>query len=358
MKKISLALFLLLAMTSSLFSAGSAEVPEINKTYVEYVDNLDRALLIPEEIASIAPSGNVAQMALYALAPEKLAGWSSKLNTEAKNTFLSSVSDKPVFGTFYGKKANLNKEALMASGAELVLDIGDIKPSKEAMTSDLDTLSSELGIPVLFLTGEIEAYPDLLDELGAILGKEEEAAKLSAFAEEAIKHGESMREKESLRIYYSVSDDGLEAVEAGSSHSELLEFVGCENVVPQTFSSANGLVSLESIYQWNPDVILLTSEEAYNTVMTEKAWSPLDAVKNKRVYLLSANPYPLIDRPTSIQRLLGIYALDAILYGNESVAIDKAIEYYDLFYHVNIDEEKARAILSLVNPAMPCEIVN
>ena len=348
MKKFTLSILILLLASALLFAAGAKETQDTG-ALISYTDDLDRTISIPESTSSIAPSGNVSQMALYALAPETLAGWSSKLSTEAKALFLSEVSDKPVFGTFYGKKANLNKEALMASGAEFVLDVGDIKPSKEAMTEDLDKLSSEIGMPVIFLSGALDDYPSLFEKMGKLLGKETEAKKLSEFAKEALKHGMEMRndEKRRISVYYSVSDDGLEAVESGSSHSEVLDYVGVENVVPKTFSSANGLVSLESIYEWNPDAILLTSEAAYETVMSDKAWSVLDAVKNKRVYLLSATPYPLIDRPTSIQRLLGIYLIDALLYGNVDLAVEKTIEYYELFYHYSLDNDEAMSILGL-----------
>jgi iron complex transport system substrate-binding protein len=348
MKKFTLSILILLLASALLFASGAKET-QATGALISYTDDLDRTISIPESASSIAPSGNVSQMALYALAPETLAGWSSKLSTEAKALFLSEVSDKPVFGTFYGKKANLNKEALMASGAQFVLDVGDIKPSKEAMTENLDKLSSEIGMPVIFLYGALDDYPSLFEKMGKLLGKETEAKKLSEFAKEALEHGMEMQndEKRRISVYYSVSDDGLEAVESGSSHSEVLDYVGVENVVPKTFSSANGLVSLESLYKWNPEAILLTSEAAYETVMSDKAWSVLDAVKNKRVYLLSANPYPLIDRPTSIQRLLGIYLIDALLYGNIDLAVEKTIEYYELFYHYSLDNDEAMSILGL-----------
>lgn len=348
MKKFTLSILILLLASALLFAAGVKET-QVTGALISYTDDLDRTISIPESASSIAPSGNVSQMALYALAPETLAGWSSKLSTEAKALFLSEVSDKPVFGTFYGKKANLNKEALMASGAEFVLDIGDIKPSKEAMTDDLDKLSSEIGMPVIFLSGDLDGYPILFEKLGTLLGKESQAKLLSDFANEALLYGRKMNQDptKTTRVYYSVSDDGLEAVESGSVHNEVLEYVGIENVVPKSFSSANGLVSLESLYKWNPEAILLTSEAAYETVMSDKAWSVLDAVKNKRVYLLSANPYPLIDRPTSIQRLLGIYLIDALLYGNVDLAVEKTIEYYELFYHYSLDNDEAMSILGL-----------
>jgi iron complex transport system substrate-binding protein len=254
-----------------------------------------------------------------------------------------------VFGTFYGKKSNLNKEALMASNAEIVLDIGNIKGSADAMAKDLDELSKTIAMPVIFLSGEIEEYPMVFEVLGTLTGNEEAAAKLKAFSEDALEYASKIKEEYSgkVSVYYSPSDDGLEAVEKGSSHSEIIDLVGADNIVPTTFSSSNGQVNLENLYKWDPDVIILSSKEAYDSVTTESAWAPLKAVENNRVYLMSAEPYPLIDMPTSTQRLLGIYYLGKVLFDDDIDLISKTKEFYNLFYHYEITDEEAKRILNL-----------
>ena len=346
-KKISLVILTLL-LCSCLFSSGTKEKVSLQSTTL-FKDSLSREVLIPEEIYSIAPSGNVAQMALYAIAPESLAGWSSKLNTEAKSQFLSQVKDKPVFGTFYGKKANLNLEALMSSGAQLVLDVGQIKGEKEVMIAELDDLMEKIAMPVLFLSGELDDYPILFESLGKLTGKEEKADALRQYAEQALEYASWLNDNhnKSVSVYYSPSDDRLEAVERGSSHSELLELVGAVNVVPETFSEANGQISLESLYSLDPDVILLSSKEAYEMVRQSDAWAPLRAVKENRVYLIPSSPYPLIDRPTSTQRLLGIYYLGRVLFDESPMLIEKTKEFYSLFYHIELKDTDIPKLLNI-----------
>ena len=78
-----------------------------------FTDSLGREIELPDNIDGIAPSGNLAQLVLYSVAPEKITGWSSRLSGSAREYFTQDVVNLPVFGTFYGKKANLNKEALM-----------------------------------------------------------------------------------------------------------------------------------------------------------------------------------------------------------------------------------------------------
>lgn len=348
MKKTIVFSLLLVLVSSLLLAGGTPEERSVKEMHL-FTDSLGRSVEIPINPEKIAPSGNVAQLALYALAPEKLSGWSSKLSTEAKSLFLSEVKDKPVFGTFYGKKANLNMEALMTSGSELVIDVGNIKGSKEDMASEIDKLSEMIGLPVIFIAADsIEDYPAMLRTLGEITGDTERAEKLSSFAKDALDYGKKLKnELKPVSVYYSPSEDGLEAVEKGSSHSETLDYIGADNVVPITFSSSNGQVSLESLYLWDPEVILFASPEAYENALLDGAWSILSAVKNKRVYTLSANPYPLIDRPPSTQRLLGIYYLGYILYNDEQHIMDKTIEFYNLFYHKEIDRNEVPSLLGL-----------
>ena len=45
-----------------------------------FTDSLGRTAELPDEIERIVPSGNLAQMVLYSLSPERIAGWSSKLS--------------------------------------------------------------------------------------------------------------------------------------------------------------------------------------------------------------------------------------------------------------------------------------
>ena len=106
-------------------------------------------------------------------------------------------------------------------------------------------------------------------------------------------------------------------------------------MVPSTFSSGGNAISLEQLFLWNPDVIILSDENAFRTVTAEdSSWQSLDAVKNGRVYLVPAVINNWIDSPPSINRLIGIYWAAETFYG-EKAGIDlraEADEFYQLFY--------------------------
>lgn len=318
---------------------------------IPFTDSLGRTVELPDRIERIVPSGNLAQMVLYSLAPERIAGWSSKLSGSAEEYFIQDTVTLPVFGTFYGKKANLNKEALMAAFPDVVIDMGEIKGSREAMINDLDKLSGDIMIPVIFIEAYLDNTPDVYRTTGKLLGLEDRAEELAVFAEEAIGMAAEARERitDPVTVYYSTSPDGLEAIAEGNFHGEVIEKIGAKNIVPSSFGESGGSVSMEQLYIWNPEVILFQEEEAYRHAMESPEWQVLDAVAEGNVYLIPSEPYSFIDAPPATNRIIGIYWLGNLLYP-ELYPVDvvlKTIEYYSLYYSYDLTEEHAREILHI-----------
>ncbi len=336
MKK-TIVLFLVCLMSIQLFA-------------VSFTDSLGRERDLGS-IERIVPSGNLSQLVLYSVAPEQIAGWSSKLSGSAEDYFVQDVVNLPVFGTFYGKKANLNKEALMSAAPDVVIDMGEIKGTREEMAKELDDLEHDIMIPVIFIEAYLDNTPQVFRTLGKLLGKEEKCEDLALFAEEALRMAENARTMitDPVTVYYSSSDDGLDGIAEGNFHGEVIEKVGARNVVPSSFGSSSNKVSMEQLYIWDPDVIILTSPEAYNEVTTAKEWKNLRAVQNGKVYLLPSEPYPFIDNPPATNRIIGIYWLGNLLYP-ELYPVDikeKTIEYYKLYYNYNLTPSDAERILNM-----------
>ena len=318
---------------------------------VPFTDSLGRTVELPDRIERIVPSGNLAQMVLYSLAPERIAGWSSKLSGSAEEYFIQDTVTLPVFGTFYGKKANLNKEALMAAFPDVVIDMGEIKGSREAMINDLDKLSGDIMIPVIFIEAYLDNTPEVYRTTGKLLGLENRAEELAAFAEDAIGMAADAREKidDPITVYYSTSPDGLEAIAEGNFHGEVIEKIGAKNIVPSSFGESGGSISMEQLYIWNPEVILFQEEEAYRHAMESPEWQVLDAVAEGNVYLIPSEPYSFIDAPPATNRIIGIYWLGNLLYPELYPVdiVEKTIGYYDLYYNYGLTEEHAERILGI-----------
>lgn len=349
-RRIAATMLALVLMAASLYAQGTAEksLPTIDETITKvHVDSLGREHVLPYPLERISPSGNLSQMMLYSLCPEKMVGLSASLSESAMAFMEPFMAELPEFGTFYGKKANLNKEALILAHPQAVIDIGDIKSDME---NDLDTLQNQIGIPVVFIEGFLENTAETYRMLGSYTGDEERAELLASYAEKAIATAKERRAmiSDPVRVYYSSSADGLDGIPTGNFHGEVIELVGGENVIPSTFSSGGNQISMEQLLIWNPDVILLVDENAYSLVMSDAKWSGLDAVRNGRVYLVPNMPYSFIDNPPAVNRIIGIYWLGQLLYPElySDIDIEKETkEFYSLFYRYELSDNEVEEIL-------------
>ncbi|MFR6087417.1 MAG: hypothetical protein ACLUIX_09455 [Oscillospiraceae bacterium] len=124
-------------------------------------DSAGRQVEIPAEITRIAPSGSTAQMILMPVAYDLLVGLSSSPSTAQMSYFPEEMRDLPTFGQFYGSKANLNMESLIAAQPQLIIDLGD---AKDSIAKDMDTIQKQTGIPTIFIEAD-------LDDMAAATGR-------------------------------------------------------------------------------------------------------------------------------------------------------------------------------------------
>lgn len=311
-----------------------------------FVDSLGREVELPVDIQKIAPSGTMAQVIVYQIAPEKLCGLASSISGMTKEIYLDSMADLPVFGTLYGKKANLNKETVIMAAPDVFIDVGDIKKgSAEAMAADLDKVQEELGIPVIFFEANLDNYHEVFVKLGALLGYAERGEQLGKYAEEALQYA-TTNPVEGKTVYLAVSTDGLSTYTAGSSHSQAVEKAGSKNVITSDLTQSNGTVSLETLYTINPEYILCVDPSAYDTITSSLEWQSIDAVKNGNVYKVPNIPHGFVTGPPCTNRIVGLFWLTSVLYPERGVDIvAKTIEFYSLFYHYELTQDQAKAIL-------------
>ena len=317
---------------------------------IHYVDDLGREMDIPYPLERLSPSGNLAQMMMYALCPEKMVGLAKPLSANAMDFMLDEIRDLPSFGNFFASKGNINKEALLMARPDAFIDVGEIKPNMEESFSSLE---EQLGIPVIFIEGFLENTGDTIRELGRLTGLEDRAEVLASYADRVVELAIEKRKmiETPVTAYYSSSQDGLDAFPTGSFHGEIVEFVGLENVVPAGFSAGGNRISIEQLLLWNPDMMLIQNEDAYRTITTDSRYSGLDAVINDRLYLIPILPYPFLSNPPALNRLIGILWLGKISYPEIYADIDLESEmkvFYDLFYHYELTDSEIEMILNRI----------
>ena len=90
----------------------------------QFTDSVGRTVELPAVIEHVAVSGPLAQIVLFALCPDKLVGIASAWDETAEQYLATEYYNLPELGQLYGGKGELNLETLLASGAQVVIDVG------------------------------------------------------------------------------------------------------------------------------------------------------------------------------------------------------------------------------------------
>ena len=317
---------------------------------VTFTDSAGREVEIPKNIGRIAPSGAIAQLVLYTLCPDLIVGWSSEFSGSQKEYIDEKYWSLPTFGRFYGKDVTLNKEALIATAPDIIIDVGEAKGS---IREDMDMVQEQTGIPVIFIEASLESLAQAYTTLGELTGSQTQAEKLSAYITETLAMAEENRAKiadgEQVSVYYGLGESGLEANATTNPHGAVLPIVGAVNVAEIDQQAGGGdEISMEQLLVWNPDVILLDPKSAYEAAQQLPEWQNLAAVQSGEIYEVPIGPYNWMGRPPSVNQILGIRWLGNLLYPelyNYDI-IEEAKTFYDLFYHYTLSDEQAEGLLA------------
>ena len=313
-------------------------------------DSAGREVEIPSEITKIAPSGPLAQIVLYTVSPDKLAGLAADFSNEAKQYIDEKYWGLPKFGQFYGKNASLNMEALIAEAPDVIIDIGE---AKKTVKEDMDALQQQLNIPVIFVEATLPTMADAYEMLGDITGEKEQAGKLADYCRAEIgkadQNAAAIADADRKSVYFGLGEDGLHTNAKGSIHADVIDRIGAVNAADvEAVSSGGGSeVSFEQVLLWNPDLIIVDSQKLYDTLTADPMWQELDAVKNGKIFKIPTAPYSFMSSPPSVNRMIGIEWLGSLVYPEiyTSDIREEVKNFYQLFYHIDVTDEKLEAIL-------------
>ncbi|PXV93435.1 iron complex transport system substrate-binding protein [Lachnotalea glycerini] len=309
---------------------------------VTFVDSAGREVEVPEEITRIAPSGTMAQIVTFALAPDELVGLSGKWATDANLILEQKYLDLPVFGQFYGS-GDLNKEAIAAANPQVIIDIGEYKDS---IVEDMDTIMQQLGIPTIFIEATTEGTGDAYRMLGKLLNKEEEAEEIAAYCDDVYSKTKTVMESigdDKKTLAYCLGDTGLNVIAEGSFHAEVINLLA-KNVAVVEEPSAKGSgneISMEQLMMWDPDYIIFAPGSIYESVGEDSAWQGLSAIKNGNYCEAPSIPYNWLGFPPSVNRYIGMIWMSELLYPEQFDynLFEETARYYKMFYHCDLSEE-------------------
>jgi len=349
MKKL-LSILLLCGILLSAAGCGAAQPPTAPQTVETrvFTDSLGREVTVPAEIDRVALSGPMAQIVLFALCPDKLAGIANEWDPGAELYLAEKYLTLPVLGQLYGGRGELNLETLLNSGAQVVIDIGQ---PKDGTAEDLDALQEQTGLPFI----HISAYTGTMDEayrlLGDLLGMETEAEALAEYCSRVYAQAVALSQAvEKTPLLYVTGATGQNVIARGAYHAEIIDLLSDNAAVVDSPSSkgTGNEVSMEQILLWDPEVILFSPESCYDTVASDPAWQEVSAIQTGRYYEVPFGPHNWMGFPPSVQRYPGMLWLGKLLYPEAADydLYEAVAEHYKLFYHCELTRDQFDALMA------------
>ena len=314
-----------------------------------FTDSLGRTVEFNGPLTRVAPSGKMAQQCLYAVNPDVIIGLGSPLSENESIYYSEEVAQLPVFGSFYGKKADFNLETVLAAEPQVVIDVG---APKKGMEEDLDMLQEQLGIPVIFVEAKLTDMRPAFETLGELLDSQTQADALADYAAETISEAEekaaSIPEDQRKSVYYGIFDSGLTTCATGDQHAEVIDLVGARNVAPADLGHSFVDIDMERLLTWDPEIIIFGPHSAYDIAGTDPNWMNLTAISSGSYYEVPGAPYSWVDQPPAANRILGVKWLGNLLYPEvfDYDMVAEATEFYDLFYHYDLTPDEAKDLMA------------
>ena len=332
----------LLAVFLALFATASAHARTI-------LDSAGRKVEVPARIEKVFAAGPPASILLYILAPDRMTGWPNPPTAEERPYIAEPYRDLPALGRLTGRGGTANLEVVLQSKPDLILDVGSVR---ETYVSFADNVQGQTKIPYVLVDGRFEATPAALRLLGDILGVGERGEELAKYVERTFVAIDKVLAEvpmpERPRVYLARGPDGLETGVVGSINTEIIERAGGRNVAEA--AGQRGLVraSMEQIIVADPESILTWDRNFFGRVKQDPLWAGVRAVREGRVYLAPTAPFGWIDRPPSLNRVIGLKWLAGLFYPDKFLEglRETTRQFYRLFYHVDLAEAELDTLIA------------
>lgn len=301
----------------------------------EFVDDAGRKVALPDKVGRAYAAGPPASVLVFALAPEKLVGWTRGLREREAEWIPERYAKLPELGRLTGRGNSANVEVVLRERPDVIVDVGSTAPT---FVSVADRVQEQTGIPYVLLDGRLETTPRQLERLADVLGVPERGHELASYAARMV---EGLRSRAAAvpaakrpRVYYARGPQGLVTGLRGSINAEMIELLGAVNVASGERSGIAN-VGLEQVLLWDPEIIVTNDPNFYREVWSSPAWRPVAAVRARRVYLSPHVPFGWFDYPPGANRLVGLLWLSEILYPDlfRHDLRQEVRAFYRLFYH-------------------------
>lgn len=338
---------------------------EVSKDTITITDHADREVEVPAEInrvvvADIYPMASV--LTVFLGAAEKLVGIDPVCMSAAESGLLGELFPEILDAdTSFMNGSDLNVESLLALEPDVVFC--------SAGNSELISTLENAQIPAVGISPSKWDY-DILetyDQWTALLSQmfpenSNKSEEISAYSKEVYEQVQEavkdIPQEEKKKVLFLFQYDDQQMVTSGKHFFGQFwcDAVGALNAAEEIeVDNSNAVINMEQVYQWNPDVIIITNftptqpEDLYNNAVGGDDWSTVKAVQDKQVYKMPLGTYrsytPSADTPVTL------YWMAKTVYPDlfPDLDITKEVkDYYQDLYQVSLTDDQ---IERMYNPS-------
>jgi iron complex transport system substrate-binding protein len=314
-------------------------------------DMLDRTTTIPDTPKRVYAPSPYGSYALYAMDPSLLVGWIFNIREKFYPYLNKRMKTLPVVGRVFGAGQSANLEILLAQHPDLIL----MWSHRNEFTQREEQKVKILNTPYVYALDEnLLDYVKVFRFLGEALNLQARGEKLAAYTQttfdEVNKVVSSVPKAKRPKVYYAEGLDGLSTECDDSIHVEILKIAGDVNMHRCHTSSHKGFekLSMETLLEYNPDVIFVQDEMFYKSIYDLKLWKNIKAVQDKQVFLIPKAPFNWFDRPPSFMRILGLKWAVYNLYKSKYLINmqQETKDFYKLFLNVDLTQKQVEILLN------------
>lgn len=343
---------------------GSEQEGEESET-ITVTDHADRQVEVPAEInrvvvADIYPMASV--LTVFLGSAEKLVGIDPVCMSAAQSGLLGELFPEILDAdTSFMNGGDLNVEALLALEPDVVFC--------SAGNSDLITTLENADIPAVGISPSkwdydiLKTYDQWVSLLAQIFPDNSQVSdKVASYSKEVYDQVQEtvkdIPQEEKKKVLFLFQYDDQQMVTSGKHFFGQFwcDAVGALNVAEEIeVDNSNAIINMEQVYQWNPDVIVITNftptqpEDLYNNAVGGDDWSSVKAVQDEQVYKMPLGTYrsytPSSDTPVTLLWMAKTVYPD--LFSDVDIT-QEVKDYYQEMYQVELTDDQ---IERMYNPS-------
>ena len=357
MKRI-LSLVLAVAMLLTLAACGQPKHRNEIQTHT-IVDHAGNEVEVPLEVnriavCSILPLPSV--LAVFFDSAEKIVGMASGSKSAAENSLLGQLYPELLNAeTAFIEGGNINVEELMKLTPDVVFyNTAETEVGEQLRNAGFCAVAVSVN---KWDYDAIQTLENWIELLGQIFPENDKRQKVMEYSESVCK---LVQERvcfssriEDVMFLYKYSDTAIMTSGAKFFGQWWADAIGAQNVGQEMTTDNSVTVNMEQIYAWNPSLIFITNfttaypDDIYGNTVGNYDWSPIDAVKDQRVYKMPLGMYrsytPGVDTPVT---LLWLAKTTYPGFFEDIDIVEETRKYYKEVFNIELTEDQAASIFA------------